>query len=243
MLEIKKLTVEIEGKKILKNLDLEIQKGKIHALMGPNGSGKSTLANVLMGNPKYKITSGKIYFEKKEITNMPTNERAKLGMFLSFQYPQEVDGVTITNFLRQAYNSTHHKNISIFKFKKIIKNIGKELDTKDNFLNRYLNKGFSGGEKKKSEMIQLLTLDPKFAILDETDSGLDVDALKIISKAIKKFMNKEKTCLVITHYKRILEHLSPDEVSIMVDGKIVKSGTKHLAQEIEEKGYSRFLKN
>ncbi len=236
ILEIKDLHAEVEGKQILKGLNLILESGKINALMGPNGSGKSTLANVLMGNKKYKITKGKIIFNGKDITDLPVDERARLGLFLSFQYPQEISGVSIPNFLRTAYNSTHEK-IKLKDFKKLISDKSKLLNVDETFLNRYLNEGFSGGEKKKSEILQLLTLDPKLAILDETDSGLDIDALRAVSKGVNKFMNKDKTVLIITHYKRILEQIKPDKVFIMIDGKIAMEGKSKLVDQLEEKGY------
>jgi len=241
-LEVQNLKVAIEDKTILQDFNLTLEKGKIHALMGPNGSGKSTLANALMGNPKYKIISGKIMWNGENITNLATNERAKKGFFLSFQYPQELEGITIAHFLRQAYNAVNDK-MPILTFKKYVKALAKKLDAPEEFTSRYLNHGFSGGEKKKSEILQLLTLNPSLAILDETDSGLDVDALKIIAKGIKEFMTPDKTVLVITHYKRILEHLDPDQVIIVKNGEVIKKGGKELAHKIEEEGYKEILKN
>jgi len=237
-LEIKNLKVEIEGKEILKGINLKLEKGKIHVLMGPNGSGKSTLANILMGNPKYEITDGKIIFNGKNINNLSPSERAKLGIFLSFQYPQEIEGVTISNFLRTALNSNNENKISIMDFKELIKEKSKLLNIPEEFSQRYLNDGFSGGEKKKSEMLQLLTLNPKIAILDETDSGLDIDALKSVANGINKFMNENKFVLIITHYKRILELIKPDKVSIMLNGKIVEEGDKKLVDKLESEGYA-----
>lgn len=239
MLEIKNLTIEIEGKIIIKNLNLNLEEGKIHALMGPNGSGKSTLANTLVGNPKYKITSGEILINNKNITELAPNKRAQLGLFLSFQYPQEIEGVTISNFLRLAYNSLKGKKTSIFKFKNILEEKAKELGVDEKFFERYLNQGFSGGEKKKSEILQMLVLDPNIAILDETDSGLDIDALRTISDGIKKFMTQNKTCLIITHYKRILDHINPDKIFVMKEGQIIKEGGIELAESLEKHGYKK----
>ncbi len=236
ILEIKNLYVEIEGKKILKGLNLKLEKGKINALMGPNGSGKSTLSNVIMGHPKYKITEGKIYFKGKDITEMKVDEKAKLGLFLSFQYPTEVSGVGIPNFLRSSYNSVKGKT-KLKEFKALLKEKAELLGVNDDFLGRYLNEGFSGGEKKKSEILQLLVLNPELAILDETDSGLDIDALRTVSRGVNKFMSKDKTILIITHYKRILEHIKPDKVFIMIDGKIAMEGKSELVDHLEEKGY------
>ncbi|OIO41916.1 Fe-S cluster assembly ATPase SufC [Candidatus Pacearchaeota archaeon CG10_big_fil_rev_8_21_14_0_10_31_9] len=244
MLKIKDLHVEIEednkSKVILRELNLNVEKGNVHALMGPNGSGKSTLANVLMGNPKYKITKGEILFEGKSILKLKANERARLGIFLSFQYPQEIEGVTIRNFLRTSYNSLNEEKLSVMDFRNLIIKKSKLLSLDENFSDRYLNKGFSGGEKKKSEMLQLAILNPKLAILDETDSGLDIDALKAVADSVNalKKENPEMTILIITHYKRILEFIKPDKLSIMLKGKIALEGDKKLIDHIEEKGYS-----
>ncbi len=237
MLEIKDLHVEVEGKEILKGIDLKFKKGKIHALMGPNGSGKSTLANIIMGNPKYIITKGQILFERKDISKLNPNERAKKGIFLSFQNPSEVEGVAISNFLRMAFNNSKDQKISVFDFHKLLKEKLKLLKMPENFSEKYLNRGFSGGEKKKSEILQLAVLNPKIAILDETDSGLDIDALKTIASGIKMLMNKNKTIIIITHYKRILEYLKPDRLFVMMDGKIVAEGGKELVEKLEKKGY------
>jgi len=243
MFEIKNLSVEVEKKQIIDNLNLTLEKGKIYALMGPNGSGKSTLANAIMGNPKYKITSGKIFLDGKNIVSLSPDKKAKKGLFLSFQYPLEIEGVKIYDFLKQAFNSLNNKKISAFKFKELINQKAKELGIKEEFIYRYLNQGFSGGEKKKSEILQLLVLNPKVAILDETDSGLDIDSLKTIATGIKKYMNKNKICLVITHYKRILDYLNPDKIFIMISGKIIAEGKSNLADELEKKGYNWINKN
>ncbi|MBT4539124.1 Fe-S cluster assembly ATPase SufC [Candidatus Woesearchaeota archaeon] len=235
-LEIKDLHVEVEGKEILKGISLTIEQGKVHALMGPNGSGKSTLANVLLGHPKYTVTQGKIILNGEDITNLPPNERASKGLFLSFQYPKEISGVTLTNFLRAAYNATH-KPLSIVDFYKLLQEKMAQLHVDKRFAQRYLNEGFSGGEKKKAEILQMLVLQPTFAILDETDSGLDVDALKIVAEGINTVTCKDRGILLITHYNRILEYITPDIVSILQDGKITKTGGKELAQQIEQKGF------
>lgn len=241
-LEIKNLHVEVEldegNKEIIKGLDLVLEKGKVHALMGPNGSGKSTLANAIMGHPKYKITKGKILLDGESILELTPNERAKKGLFLSFQYPQEIEGINLSNFLRESYNSLKEKKISLLKFNDLLKENVKKLNLSEDFLTRYLNKGFSGGEKKKSEILQLLTLNPRIAILDETDSGLDIDSLKIVSEGINDFKNEDKIVLVITHYKRILNHIKPDKVHIMIDGKIAQEGDLKLVDKLEEEGYS-----
>ncbi len=237
VLEIKDLHVDVEGKEILKGLNLKLEKGKVHALMGPNGSGKSTLANTLMGHPKYKITSGNIILDGEDITELGPDERAKKGLFLSFQYPFEVSGVTVTNFLVSALESVKGSKPSMLEFKKLVDEKMDLLKIDRKFLSRYLNEGFSGGEKKRSEILQLAVLDPKVAILDETDSGLDIDALRIVSDGVNKFMNPGKTVLIITHYKRILEYITPDEVSILIDGKISRRGDSSLVDNLEEKGY------
>lgn len=244
LLEIKDLHVEIEGKKILKGVNLKVDSGKTYALMGPNGSGKSTLANVLMGHPKYKITSGEILFNGKSLTDLSPDERAKLGIFLSFLYPKEISGVSLSNFLRTAYNSVKEKKLSLLEFRKLLEDNATELDVGRDFLTRYLNEGFSGGEKKRAEILQMLILNPRLAILDETDSGLDIDALKIVSKGINKFkdLSEDKCVLIITHYKRILDYINPDKVFIMVDGKIVLEGNRDVVDSLEEKGYGWILK-
>ena len=236
LLEIKDLNVSVDGKEILKDLNLKLEKGKVYALMGPNGSGKSTLAQVLMGNKKFD-SSGNIFFEGTEISGLNSNERAKKRMFLSFQYPVEISGVTISNFLRTAYNALNEKKVGLLDFQKLMKKNAKKLNLDERFFSRFLNEGFSGGEKKKAETLQLLTLNPRFAILDETDSGLDIDSLRVVSEGIKNFMNKDKTILIITHYKRILDYVKPDVIFIMKGGKIVKQGSWEMIDEIEKKGY------
>ena len=238
MLEIKDLHVNVEGKPILKGLNLKIESGKVHAIMGPNGSGKSTLANVMMGHPKYEIVKGDILFEGKSIKSLKPDERARLGLFLSFQYPAEISGVTISSFLRSAVNSVRKERVSVLKFKDEVSEKAKLLRMDQSFLSRYLNEGFSGGEKKRAEILQLLMLEPKLAVLDETDSGLDIDALKVVSNGINHFMKKGRAVLIITHYKRILEYVKPDKVSILVEGKIALEGKGDLADHLEEKGYS-----
>ncbi len=237
-LEIKNLHVEFNGKEILKGLNLKLESGSVHALMGPNGSGKTTLAHVLMGDPRYSVTKGKILINGKDILKLSVSERAKLGLFLSFQSPVEIEGLKFSTFLRQAYNSLNRKKLSLLEFQELLEKKAGELGISKELLSRYLNKGFSGGEKKKAEILQLLVLNPKIAVLDETDSGLDIDSLRIIAQGIRKFMSLEKTILIITHYKRILEYVKPDKVSIMLDGKIVRDGSGELVNHLEEKGYS-----
>ena len=241
MLEIKNLNVNREGKEILKDVNLVVTSGSVHALMGPNGSGKSTLAHVLMGDSKFDIVSGEILFKGRNINRLKPDERARLGIFLSFQAPVEIEGVTVFNFLRQAYNSLkNEKKLSFLEFKKHVEKKAAELGVDKSFLSRYLNKGFSGGEKKKMEILQLLVLNPKFAVLDETDSGLDIDSLKTVAFGINQFkkQNPEKTVLIITHYKRILDYVKPDKVSIMIRGRIVSEGGEDLINKLEETGYS-----
>ena len=239
LLEVKNLHVKIGEEKILNGLNLKVEAGEVAGIMGPNGSGKSTLAYALMGHPKYQITEGQIFLNGEDITNIPVDKRAKKGLFLSFQHPQEVPGLTISNFLRTAYNSITEKNISVLDFHKILKERMEMLKIDKSFVKRYLNEGFSGGEKKKMEILQLSILQPKIAILDETDSGTDVDALKIISNGIN-VLHKElgMGILLITHYDRILQYVKPNKVHILVDGQIVKSGGSELAQEVEKHGYS-----
>ena len=242
-LVIQDLHVSVEDKEILKGINLEIDLGKVHALMGPNGSGKSTLGNALMGNPKYKITKGKIILNGEDITNLPPNERAKKGLFMSFQYPSEITGVTMSNFLRTAYNSIKGGRINVIDFHKLLKEKMSELNIDPSFNKRYINEGFSGGEKKRSEILQLSVLQPKYAILDETDSGIDVDALKIIGNGINSIKNNTNMgLLLITHYYRILNYITPDTVSVMIDGEIVKTAGKELAEEIENNGFKSFIK-
>ncbi len=238
MLEIKNLYAEFKDKEILKELNLALSPGKVHTLMGPNGSGKTTLAHILMGDPRYNVTKGEIIFNDKNILKLNVSNRAKLGLFLSFQNPTEIEGVKLSTFLRQAYNSLHEKKLSILEFNELLESKAAELKIPKEFLSRYLNKGFSGGEKKKAEVLQLLVLNPKIAVLDETDSGLDIDSLKLVAQGINKFMSREdKIVLIITHYKRILEYVKPDKVSVIIDGKIVLDGSGEIVNKLEEKGY------
>ena len=239
-LEIKKLAVSVDSKEIISEFSLVINQGEIHAIMGPNGSGKSTLANTLMGHPKYTVTNGKIEINGTDITTLAPDKRARLGLFLSMQYPPQIPGVTIANFLRTTTASLTGVNKNPLEFHKELLNKMKDLDIDPSFASRHLNTGFSGGEKKRAEILQLSMLEPTYAILDETDSGLDVDALKIVAAGINKFHTKDKGILLITHYNRILEYIKPDFVHIMVAGKIVKTGTKELAHKIEKEGYLSF---
>lgn len=237
MLEIKELTVQIEGKEILNNFSLCVKPGEIHAIMGPNGAGKSTLAKVLSGHPFYEVTNGSVCLNGVEILELDPEERAKLGLFMSFQYPLEIRGISNFEFLKHAYNSIYDLKLENEEFRKIIDPIMEKMKIKSHFLDRDLNDGFSGGEKKRNEILQMLVLNPKVAILDETDSGLDIDALKIVGEGVNHFMNKEKMIILITHYQRLLNHIKPDFVHVMTDGKIVETGGKELALELEERGY------
>jgi len=246
MIKIKKLKVSVEEKDILKGINLEIPKGEVHAIMGRNGSGKSTLANALAGNEKFEVKSGSIYMNDVDITEMSAENRALSGIFVCFQYPVAIPGVSMAYFLRAAINAHFEhqgkEEMDAVEFLNKSKKILSELNLNDSFLKRSINDGFSGGEKKKSEILQLLSLNPKFAILDETDSGLDIDALKTVADGVNKFNSKDNSTLIITHYERLLEYIKPDVVHVMIDGKIKKSGDMSLAQEVEKKGYSWLLK-
>lgn len=240
LLEINNLYAEAEGKQILKGLNLKINNGETHVIMGPNGAGKSTTANVILNNPEYKKTSGEILFEGENINEESTDKIAKKGIFMSFQSPVEIPGISTFNFLKYAKNKVTGKPVKVFEFKDQVKNYMEELSMNPKLVERNLNVGFSGGEKKKNEILQMLVLNPKLAILDETDSGLDVDAIRTVSKGIEMYKNDENAVLIITHNTKILENLKVDYVHILVDGKIVKTGDASLAQEIEEKGYSQY---
>ena len=239
-LEIIDLHVEIDGVEIIKGVSLKFEPGEIHVLMGPNGSGKTTLANAVMGNPQYKITQGKIILDGKDITNERADVRAKKGLFLSFQHPSEVAGVQLTNFLRSALNNVKGRKYSVLEFHKLLREKMALLKMDNSFKNRSLNEGFSGGEKKRNEMLQLLVLEPKYALLDETDSGLDIDAMKIVAEGLRK-VSKEMGIIVITHYNRFLEFLQPDKVSVLCNGKILRNGSSELAKQIEKEGFGNLV--
>ena len=238
-LEIKDLHVEVDGKEILRGVNLTVSKGEVVALMGPNGAGKSSLGYAIMGHPSYKITAGEIIFKGENVTRMPTNERANRGLFLSFQYPSEVPGVSMANFLRTAVNSQRDKKnpVPVGEFVKQLKETMKMLKIDESFMHRYLNEGFSGGEKKRAEILQMAMLKPQMAILDETDSGLDVDSLKVVAEGINSLMNSELGVLLITHYQRILNYVKPNRVYIMIAGKVAASGGAELVHQIETQGY------
>ena len=241
LLSIKDLHTKVNDKEILKGLNLEINKGEIHVIMGPNGAGKSTLANTILNNPEYKIESGEIKFDGEVINNFKTDEIARKGIFMSFQSPEEIPGISVLNFLKTAKGNMTNEYINYYEFIENVSEYMEELDIKESYMNRNLNVGFSGGEKKKNEILQLLVLNPRLAILDETDSGLDVDAIKTVSKGIKMFANKDNAVLIITHNTKLLNGLDVDYVHILVDGKIVHTGTKKLASKIEKEGYSSYI--
>ena len=241
MLQIKNLHASIGDKEILKGLNITVNAGEIHAIMGPNGAGKSTLASIIAGNENYEMTSGEILLDKEDISEMAPEERAHKGVFLSFQYPVEIPGVSVTNFMRTSINETRKAQgkdeMPASEMLKLIREKSELLEIDRKFLSRSLNEGFSGGEKKRNEIFQMAMLEPKLAILDETDSGLDIDALRIVANGVNKLKSKDNAVIVITHYQRLLDYIIPDFVHVLMDGKIVKSGGKELAYELEEKGY------
>lgn len=244
-LEIRNLHVNVAetGESILRGVDLTIKQGEVHALMGPNGSGKSTLANVLLGNPAYEVTAGQIIFDGEDLLDMEPDDRSRAGLFLAFQYPVSIPGVTVANFLRQAINArmkaedSGSKGITVPQFTRLLRGKMNELEMDHSFAGRYLNEGFSGGEKKRAEILQMATLEPKIAILDETDSGLDIDALRIVSEGVNRLKGPDLGVLVITHYQRILNYIQPEYVHVMFKGQIVESGGPELALKLEEAGY------
>src|SRR5919206_758496 len=242
-LEIRNLHVSIEGKEILKGVDLTVEQGKVHAIMGPNGTGKSTLAYTLMGHPSYTVTEGEVFFKGQNVLELEPDQRSRLGIFLAFQYPVAIPGVTVANFLRTALNARRRaknpedKGIPIPEFRKMLKEKMNLLKMDQNFAGRYLNEGFSGGEKKRAEILQMATLKPEIAILDETDSGLDIDALRIVADGVNELRGPEMGTLIITHYTRILHYVRPDFVHIMLDGRIVREGGPELADRLEAEGY------
>ena len=241
ILNIKDLHANAGDKEILKGLNLKINAGEVHVIMGPNGAGKSTLANVIFNNPIYKKTSGEIDFIGENINDLKTNAIANKGIFMSFQLPEEVPGITLMNFLKAAHSAKTQEPVKVFAFKRQIEENMNKLNMNKNYASRDLNVGFSGGEKKKAEILQMLTLNPKLAILDETDSGLDVDAIRTVSSGINMFKNDENAVLIITHSTKILENLDVDYVHILVNGQIIKTGTGELAKQIEQEGYSEYL--
>jgi Fe-S cluster assembly ATP-binding protein len=245
-LEIKDLRVSVDKRQILEGVDLTVRQGEVHALMGPNGSGKSTLAGVIMGRPGYRVTGGDVLMNGESVLKLTPDKRARLGLFLAFQYPVEVPGVSVVNFLRSAYNSVKNpegdetKKVSALAFRKILKEKMGLVGVEDDMVRRYVNQGFSGGEKKKMEVLQLAVLEPQLAVLDETDSGLDIDALKAVAGGIEQLRGPDLGLLLITHYQRILDYVQPDHVHVLIGGRIVQSGGPELAKELEEKGYEGF---
>ncbi len=241
MLEIKNLHASIDDTKILKGLNLSVSAGEVHAIMGPNGSGKSTLASVIAGREDYDVTNGEINFRGSELSDLGPDERAREGIFLAFQYPVEIPGVSTTNFMKTAVNQVREANgdkpLDAVQFLKLMKEKMKLVNIKQELLSRSINEGFSGGEKKRNEIFQMAMLEPKLAILDETDSGLDIDALKIVSNGVNALKSNDNATVVVTHYQRLLDYIVPDFVHVLIDGKIVKSGDKNLALELEERGY------
>jgi Fe-S cluster assembly ATP-binding protein len=247
MLEIKNLKARIEEKEILKGINLSVNNGEVHAIMGPNGSGKSTLASVLAGREGYDITDGEVFLRGNDILELSPEERAREGMFLAFQYPVEIPGVNSTYFLRSAVNQVRkhrgEEELDAMNFLKLVKAKMKELDLAEEFLKRPVNAGFSGGEKKRNEILQMTMLNPSLAVLDETDSGLDIDALRIVADGVNRIRNQNNAQIVITHYQRLLDYIIPDFVHVLYDGRIIKSGDKTLAHDLEEKGYDWLIKN
>jgi Fe-S cluster assembly ATP-binding protein len=241
MLTIKNLHASIEDKEILRGINLEVKAGEVHAIMGPNGSGKSTLSSVIAGNENYEVTEGEILLDGEDLSELAPEERAHKGVFLSFQYPVEIPGVSVTNFMKTAINESRKakglEEMPANEMLKLIREKSELLEIDRKFLSRSLNEGFSGGEKKRNEIFQMAMLEPKLAILDETDSGLDIDALRIVANGVNKLKSKDNAVIVITHYQRLLEYIVPDYVHVLYNGRIVKSGTKELALELEEKGY------
>lgn len=247
MIIIKDLSAKVEGKSILKGLNLTVNKGEIHAIMGPNGAGKSTLARVLAGHPAYEVTSGSVTFKDKDLLELEPNERSHAGLFMSFQYPIEIPGVNNVEFLRAAYNAKQKANnqseMALAEFEKILDAKMAAMEVKSEFKQRNLNEGFSGGEKKRNEILQMAVLSPDLAILDETDSGLDIDAMRIVARGVMQIMNQDVGLILITHYQRLLDYIKPNFVHVMMDGKIVQSGGPELAIELEDKGYDWLVKS
>ena len=241
LLDIKGLHAGVEGKEILKGLSLTVGKGEVHVIIGPNGSGKSTLMNVSMGHPKYEVTAGSIAFEGEDITQLKTFERARKGLFLSFQTPEEIPGISVENMIRTAKQAVSGERVKLLPFRRKLQEMMEELKIKPEYADRYLNVGFSGGEKKRNEILQLLMLEPKLALLDETDSGLDVDAVQIVSEGVAKFHNEDNSCLIITHNTRILEKLTVDRVHVLMNGTIVEEGGAELIEEINRRGFTHIL--
>ena len=240
LLKIENLHASAGDTEILRGVDLIVNKGEIHALMGPNGSGKSTLANVLMGHPSYRVTEGRIFFKGEDVTELPANTRSNLGMFLAFQYPEEIPGVPIVQFLRAALSNRSGIDYTVLELRLRVMDVMKELGMEAGFADRYLNEGFSGGERKRNEVLQMAVLEPELAVMDETDSGLDIDALKIVAEGVNKLTGPDRGFLIITHYQRLLDYITPDQVHVFMDGRILTSGGSELAERLEADGYDAF---
>ena len=240
LLEIKDLHASAGGHEILKGVDLTVDRGEIHALMGPNGSGKSTLANILMGNPTFKVTKGQVFYQGDDITLAPPTDRGAAGMFLAFQHPEAIPGVSVIQFLRQALSNRTGVDLTVLELRLRVMDAMKELGMETSFADRYLNEGFSGGERKRNEVLQMAVLEPELAIMDETDSGLDIDALRTVADGVNKLATPERGFLIITHYQRLLDYVTPDHVHIFMDGRILESGGPELAEKLEEEGYESF---
>ncbi len=240
LLQIENLHAGVDDVEILKGVDLTVERGRIHVLMGPNGSGKSTLANVLMGHPSYEVTEGRILFDGDDVTEMAPDERARRGMFLAFQYPEAIPGVSVIQFLRQALSNRHGIDYTVLELRLKVMDAMRELGMDSSFADRYLNEGFSGGERKRNEVLQMAILEPTLAILDETDSGLDIDALKTVAEGIDKLRHPDRGFLIITHYQRLLDYVTPDDVHVFMDGRVVETGGPELAKRLEEEGYEAF---
>jgi Fe-S cluster assembly ATP-binding protein len=240
LLSIEDLRAAAEGNEILKGVTLTVDRGEIHALMGPNGSGKSTLANVLLGHPEYQVTGGRILYRGEDITGWTPDQRGRAGMFLGFQYPEEIPGVSVVNFLRSALSNRTGTDYTVLELRLKVTDAMRELGMDASFADRYLNEGFSGGERKRNEILQMAVLEPELAVLDETDSGLDIDALRTVAEGVQKVAGPEQGILLITHYQRMLDHITPDVVHVFVDGRIVETGGADLARRIEEEGYDAF---
>lgn len=240
LLKIENLHASAGDIPILRGVNLTVERGAVHALMGPNGSGKSTLANVLMGHPSYEITEGSIYFKGQDITEMATNDRSNLGMFLAFQYPEEIPGVPIVQFLRAALSNRSGIDYTVLELRLRVMDVMRELGMEAGFADRYLNEGFSGGERKRNEILQMAVLEPELAIMDETDSGLDIDALKIVAEGVNKLTAPDRGFLIITHYQRLLDYITPDHVHVFMDGRVLTSGGSELAKRLEADGYDAF---
>jgi len=241
LLEIDDLHVSVDGKEIVKGLNLKIKRGEVHAVMGPNASGKSTLANTIMGHPNYRVTQGRLLFKGDDIAELTTDERARRGLFLAFQYPKAIPGVTVVNFLRTALKAVRGADVPVREFRQMLRETMALLKMDDDFARRYINDGFSGGEMKRAEVLQMGILKPEMAVLDETDSGLDIDALRVVSEGINSFMDDQRGMLLITHYQRLLNYVRPHFVHVLYGGRIVKSGGRELAEELEAEGYERII--